>query len=112
MTPFLCTALDGKKQIHMKHTIQKLMVSLLACAVTASGIAIPASAANNPSVQSNTTMNFTLGKGNDYQFKFTVSDTHANPNIARETALSYRPLMPKANRKWQGCLSGKSARHW
>lgn len=57
-------------------------ISVLMAAVLAAGVSAPAAFAAAPSVQSDTTMDFTVGKGNTYAFKFTVIGNHSNPQIA------------------------------
>ena len=57
-------------------------VSVLMAAVLAAGVSAPAAFATAPSVKSDTTMDFTVAKGNTYAFKFTVIGSKANPQIA------------------------------
>ena len=57
-------------------------VSVLMAAVLAAGVSAPAAFAAAPHVQSDTTMDFTVDKGNTYAFKFTVIGSHSNPQIA------------------------------
>ena len=57
-------------------------VSVLMAAVLAAGVSAPAAFAAAPSVKSDTTMDFTVDKGNTYAFKFTVIGSKANPQIA------------------------------
>lgn len=57
-------------------------VSVLMAAVLAAGVSAPAAFAAAPHVQSDTTMDFAVGKGNTYAFKFTVIGSKANPQIA------------------------------
>jgi|GEM_PF-2361946 len=57
-------------------------VSVLMAAVLAAGVSAPAAFAAAPSVKSDTTMDFTVAKGNTYAFKFTVIGSKANPQIA------------------------------
>jgi len=57
-------------------------VSVLMAAVLATGVSAPAAFAAAPHVQSDTTMDFAVDKGNTYAFKFTVIGSHSNPQIA------------------------------
>ena len=57
-------------------------VSVLMAAVLAAGVSAPAAFAAAPHVQSDTTMDFTVDRGNTYAFKFTVIGSKANPQIA------------------------------
>lgn len=57
-------------------------VSVLMAAVLAAGVSAPAAFAAAPHVQSDTTMDFAVSKGNTYAFKFTVIGSKANPQIA------------------------------
>ena len=57
-------------------------VSVLMAAVLAAGVSAPAAFAAAPSVKSDTTMDFTVDRGNTYAFKFTVIGSKANPQIA------------------------------
>lgn len=57
-------------------------VSVLMAAVLATGVSVPAAFAAAPHVQSDTTMDFTVDKGNTYAFKFTIIGSHSNPQIA------------------------------
>lgn len=57
-------------------------VSVLMAAVLAAGVSAPAAFAAAPHVQSDTTMDFTVDKGNTYAFKFTEIGSHIDPHIA------------------------------
>ena len=64
-------------------TKRVLSVALSAAlAFGAVGATAPAAFAAAPSVKSDTTMDFTVAKGNTYAFKFTVIGSKANPQIA------------------------------
>lgn len=64
-------------------TQRVLSVALSAAlAFGAVGATAPAAFATAPSVKSDTTMDFTVDKGNTYAFKFTVIGSHSNPQIA------------------------------
>lgn len=57
-------------------------ISVLMAAVLTAGVSAPAAFAAAPHVQSDTTMDFTVDRGNTYAFKFTVIGSHSNPQIA------------------------------
>lgn len=67
----------------MKKTKSALSIALSAVlAFGTLGATAPAAFAAAPRVQSDTTMDFTVDRGNTYAFKFTVIGSKANPQIA------------------------------